>query len=240
MPTIYVSFAVAAGLLAFFSACLIPIIPAYIAYISGVSLEQLKSGDGLTTIRRRVFLSSLFFVLGFSLIFVIMGASASLLGKFFISNRATLQKMSGLLMILFGLYLAGLVKIPWLYRETKIKVKKNLTPFNFLNSFLIGAAFAFGWTPCIGPILASILFLASISQTMWQGVYLLSLFSFGLAIPFLIIGATLNYGFKFLAKHSRYLGKIQLSTGIIVAAMGVLLLLGEWENLLAYFIRLFS
>lgn len=143
-------------------------------------------------------------------------------------------------MILFGLYITGIVKASWFYREAKITVKKNLTGFNSLNSFLIGAAFAFGWTPCIGPILASILFLASLTQTMWQGVYLLALFSLGLAIPFLLIGATLDYSFKFLIKFSRHLRKMQLITGALVIAMGVLLLLGEWENLLAYFIRLFS
>lgn len=240
MPTINASFAVAAGLLAFFSACLIPIIPTYLAYISGVSLAQIKSGNGLAATRQRVFLSCLFFVFGFSLIFVIMGASASWLGKFFIGNRVILQKLSGILMILAGLYIAGIVKIYWFYREAKITVKKNLTSFNLLNSFLIGAALAFGWTPCIGPILASILFLASLSQTMWQGVYLLALFSLGLALPFLLIGATLDYGFKFLIKFSRHLRKMQLITGALVIVMGALLLLGEWENLLAYFIRSFN
>jgi len=241
MSEVSSTFALIAGLLTFFSACLIPIIPVYLAYLSGITVSSLSDKAALDSrqarfARRRVFLNSLYFVLGFSIIFILLGMAATFLGQFFIQKRFILQKFSGIFIILLGFYLLGLLKIPWLYREFKFN-KKHTAKLHWLNSLLFGMAFGFSWTPCVGPILASILFLASLSQTMWEGAYLLALFSLGLAIPFLIISLTFGYTLKILPKINRHLRKIQIITGLLIIGMGVLLILGKWEGLLAYFIK---
>lgn len=231
MPDLEPIFAITAGVLTFFSSCLIPIVPSYLAYITGINLSDLANQEDNFTKKYRqihwqVFFSSLYFVLGFSVIFILLGITASTLGQFLVAKRYILEKVGGVFVVLLGLYLVGQSKIPWFYRSAKFRVKK-ISQFNSLNSFLVGTAFGFAWVPCFSPILASILILASISATMWQGTYLLILFSLGVAIPFLLIGLLLSYSLKILPKISRYLKTIQLITGLLIITTGILILIGK-------------
>ncbi len=232
------------GLLTFFSACLIPIVPAYIAYIAGVSLAEfgeIKHTDIqlYKKLKYRIVKNSIFFILGFSLIFILLGLTATSIGLFLTEKRIYLQKFGGIFMIVLGLFLVGFIKIPFFYKEYKFKTNKINKPI-VINSFLVGTAFAFSWTPCISPILSGILFLASLSGTMWEGALLLSFFAIGLAIPFILIAFTIGHSIKMLSKISKYSTIIKYITGIIIVIIGTLMILGLWENLISYFIELFD
>ncbi len=207
--------ALGAGFLSFLSPCILPIIPAFIGYLSGVSLEQ--GGD-----RRKIFLHSLSLVLGFSFAFTMMGASAGALGQALRGIMPLIQKLGGILIAIFGLNVMGLLKIPALYREKKL-------PFNpgsgagYGASFLAGVVFSAGWTPCVGPILAAILLMAGNAATAWKGALLLAAYSLGLGIPFLAVGAAFLPLSQWLRRASRYGKVISWVTGIFLIILGILL-----------------
>ncbi|MCD6418240.1 cytochrome c biogenesis protein CcdA [bacterium] len=211
------------GLLAFFSPCILPLIPSYIAFISGVSLIDAQAGK---VNKMSIFISSLFFVIGFSLIFVLLGASATTVGKYLFSNSKLLSQIGGGLIIILGLATAGIIDVPFLKYEKRMHMKSN--PLGLFGAFLVGVVFALGWSPCIGPILAAILAMASQQQSVGKGMLLLSMFSAGLAIPFLGVSLALNTFLKFMVKIRRYMEVVELVSGKMLVVMGMMLFLGTF------------
>jgi cytochrome c-type biogenesis protein len=217
-----------AGLLSFISPCVLPLIPGYLSYISGLSLDEMR-GTTVTTAsaavaserRRRVVISSLAFILGFSLVFVALGASASAIGNFMRERLPLLSRIAGVVIILFGLHTMGVLRIEWLYQEKRVQTERK--PPGVFGAMLVGIAFAFGWTPCIGPILAGIFALAASRETVGDGVRLLAIYSLGLGVPFLATALAIDRFYRALAKIRRYYHAIELASGGLLVAIGLLI-----------------
>ena len=211
-----------AGLLSFLSPCVLPLVPAYLANLAGITAIDAKT--------RTSYLPALFhslsFVLGFSLIFIALGASVGLLGTAITAHSILLRQIAGGLIIAFGVFLIAAFKLPWLNYEKRLSPAVGSNP-GYLRSILIGAAFALGWTPCIGPILGAILALAWTSQTVWQGAYLLAIYSLGLGIPFIIIGLTWGAIMPLWKGLNRHLGTISIVSGALLIVIGILMLTGQ-------------
>jgi cytochrome c-type biogenesis protein len=209
-----------AGLLSFLSPCVLPLIPAYFTFITGLSLEELTENRN-AEIRTKVFLSTISFVFGFSLVFILMGASASYLGGLMYKYRDLIRVVGGILIILLGVHLTGVIRIRGLEFEKRINLEKK--PLHFLGTFIIGMAFGAGWTPCIGPLLGSILLIAGSQETIRQGMVLLGIYSAGLAIPFIIISVFINLLLMFIKKASRALRYFNAAAGILLIVVGLIL-----------------
>ncbi len=224
--------ALVAGIVSFLSPCVLPLVPGYVSMLSGASIEELKDSAGAELLRR-VLRNSLAFVVGFTLVFVILGASATWVGKFLLERRVIFNIIAGVVVIIFGLHLTGLVKIPFLYREARLDTgapKRGLG-----GAFLMGFAFAFGWTPCIGPILAAILTLAAQRQTVFQGMFLLAIYSAGLAIPFLVTSVGLSSFLKFYKGFRRHLQAVEVASGVLLIALGALMAINKLTIISGYF-----
>jgi len=228
-----------AGVLSFVSPCVLPLIPGYLSYISGVSLEEMRGmSGGAVAVRpspaaqRQVLITSLFFVLGFSLVFVALGASATFLGAFLMQRLTVLGKIAGVLIIIFGLHTMGVFKIEWLLQEKRVQTNKK--PAGLFGAMLVGIAFAFGWTPCIGPILAAILAVASAQETVSEGIRLLAVYSLGLAIPFLLTALAINQFFTAFAKIRRYYHAIEVVSGVMMVVIGVLIFTNRFTLIANY------
>ncbi len=209
-----------AGVVSFLSPCVLPLVPGYISMLSGESIEELKAGAG-PGLMARIFRNSLAFVAGFSVVFIALGASATAVGNFLVARRTIFNIVAGIVIIVFGLHLTGLVKIPFLYREARMNTgapKRGLG-----GSFLLGFAFAFGWTPCIGPILTGILALAATRETVFQGMFLLGVYSAGLAIPFVLTGLGLGQFMKFYSGFRKHLQMVEIFSGVLLIAIGFLM-----------------
>lgn len=217
-----------AGLLSFLSPCVLPLIPAYISFITGISIDDLVSvGGEKGKMTGRILQEMVLFISGFSLVFMLLGASASYFGKFLLSHFALFKTICGILVILFGLYVSGLLKIGFFGYEKKFKLLAK--PTNILGSFIVGTVFAIGWTPCAGPILASILAYATTSETVHKGILLLGSYSLGLGIPFLVSGLAINLfirGFRKIRKYSRL---ISIVTGGLLILFGILILASKFQ-----------
>ncbi len=214
--------ALLAGLVSFLSPCVLPLVPGYISFISGISLQDLQAAGSDSRVMRRAFISSVWFVLGFSLVFILLGASATALGQSFLQRLNLLKQIAGVVIIVFGLHLIGIFRIPFLQVERKLEVRQR--PLTAIGAFLVGAAFAFGWTPCIGPILAGILALASTQETILRGMALLAVYSLGLGIPFLATSLGIQLFWKFFSRFRRYLRGVEILSGILLVAIGILIL----------------
>src|SRR4030042_6047763 len=212
--------ALLAGLFSFFSPCVLPIVPGYISFITGIGLEKLVDADEKKNSRRIIF-SSLFFIAGFSLIFILLGASASIIGSFLQSHMSLISIIAGIGIIIFGLHMIGIFKITYLYREKKVH-QEYKNP-GFIRSFLAGLFFAFGWTPCIGPVLSAILTLAAVSENFTRGILLLSFYAVGLAIPFFLAAIFLKFFITYIRRISKHLRKIEIILGIILILIGILI-----------------
>lgn len=204
-----------AGFLSFFSPCILPLIPVYIMYMAGVNLESELEERRLVALTRTIG-----FIIGFTIIFIIMGTSASFIGKMFIRNKEVFSKVSGLLIIVFGLNMMGIIRVGFLNMEKKMKVPKKVT--NWFSSILMGMAFAAGWTPCFGPVLASILIYAGGTATVSKGIYLLLVYSVGMAIPFLLTALFINVFSKLLERTEKVMVYIPKIGGLIMVIFGVL------------------
>jgi len=228
VPPVSLVMAFFAGLLTFLSPCILPLIPAYISFITGVSIDDLVSASGQKReITSRIFLEMVLFISGFSLVFVLLGASATYFGKFLLLHLEILRIIGGILVIVFGLYIAGIFKIGFLGYERRIHLKTK--PTNILGSFIVGIVFALGWTPCAGPILGTILTYAATQETVGRGIFLLCSYSLGLAIPFLVSGLATNLflrGFKKVKKYSRLISTV---TGGLLVLFGILILTGRFQ-----------
>ncbi len=213
-----------AGIISFFSPCILPLVPGYISFISGLSLAELSANDKIIqSARYRVLVGAFSFILGFSLVFILLGASATLLGSLLREYSLWFKRIGGLIVILFGLHMLQLINIPFLHYHKKITIKQKFSFHLFLTPFLIGFAFAFGWTPCIGPILAAILVYAGTQQTLSKGIRLLSLYSAGLAIPFLFTALAINQFFKLSKKVKRFFHIIEVTGGLLLIIIGLLI-----------------
>lgn len=218
-----------AGLVSFLSPCVLPLIPGYISFISGVSLEDLRSETAGQETFHRAFWRSVWFVLGFSAVFIALGASATVLGALLLQKLSVLQAAAGVVIMVFGLHLMGIFRIPFLQYEKKLEVRKR--PLTAVGAAVVGAAFAFGWTPCIGPILAGILALASTQETVGQGMVLLTAYSAGLGIPFLAASLGVQTFLRFFSKFRRYLRAVEIASGVLLLTIGFLILTGRLDLL---------
>jgi cytochrome c-type biogenesis protein len=219
-----------AGVLSFLSPCVLPLVPGYVSLISGASVEELQSSE--RRILRTVMLHSLTFVLGFSVVFVALGAVATGLGQVVNQYHSLLSKIAGIVVIIFGLHLTGLLKIKALYADKRLHDVKGGA--SAMGSFAVGFAFAFGWTPCIGPILATILVLASAQGTVWKGVVLLAVYSLGLAVPFLLTSLGVDRFLAFYGRFRRHLHTVEVLSGVLLIAIGVLIFLNNLRLLSGY------
>jgi cytochrome c-type biogenesis protein len=221
-----------AGLASFLSPCVLPLVPGYISMLSGVSIEELKR-EAKGEILWRVLRNSLAFIAGFSLVFVILGASATWVGRFLLAQRTTFNIIAGLIVIIFGLHLTGLIKIPLLYREARLDTGAPRRSLG--GAFLLGFAFAFGWTPCIGPILAAILAVAAQRETVFQGMFLLAIYSAGLAIPFLLTSLGLSTFLRFYGGFRKHLQVVEVLSGVLLVALGALMFFNKLTIISRYF-----
>ena len=227
-----VFFAFTAGLVSFLSPCILPMIPSYLAFITGISLEELSQDQNLKKVRKSVITNSLFFILGFSILFVIMGASATFLGKFLSKNIRWLEIIGGSLVVILGLHFAGLFKIKFLERERKFHLNKK--PLGLVGTVLVGMAFGAGWTPCVGPILGSILTMAAATQDVAKGIILLISYSIGLGIPFLLTGLLIHKFFEYFKTIRKYFRVISLVGGILLVIIGLLLITGYFTTISSF------
>jgi cytochrome c-type biogenesis protein len=229
--------ALLAGGLSFVSPCVLPLIPGYISFISGVSLEELTDKEKASRHLYRVAINTIFFVLGFSLIFISMGASASFIGKWLFQNIGIFNKVAGVVIFLLGLHVSGLVRIKALNYEKRIHTGQR--KFGVAGSVLIGMAFAFGWTPCIGPILGSILTLAANQGTVGQGIILLTFYSAGLGIPFILTALLFNFLIGFFGFIKRHFHAIEIISGGLLMLIGILIFFNILQYLANYLLELF-
>lgn len=214
--------AVGAGLISFLSPCVLPLVPAYLSYMAGTSLERmLEDGEAQAALTRRVFVSALAFVIGFSTIFIAMGASASALNRLIIENIEIIGKVAGGVIVLFGLHYMGLLKIPLLYREARFRTGDNTS--GLIGAYVLGMAFAFGWTPCIGPILATILTVAASRDDLGYGISLLATYALGLGIPFLLAALAVKPFMRFMQRFRRHLRKVEIAAGALLVLTGILI-----------------
>jgi len=227
-----------AGLLSFLSPCVLPLIPSFITYITGISFTELQADHPTHEVRRRTILHTLLFILGFTFIFVMLGASASLIGNFLQSHMHGLRKIGGILIILFGVHLSGVLPIHFLLGDKRFVVKNR--PAGYIGSFLIGVAFAAGWTPCIGPILASILMVAATEDTVWQGIALLLTYSLGLGIPFFLSALALHQFLVVFNRFKKYIRMFEITTGIFLIIVGVLVFTNSLTMLQGWAERIFG
>ena len=219
-----------AGLISFLSPCVLPLIPGYISYISGQSLQEILNKKKIN------FFPLILFCLGFSTVFVLLGASASFLGQTLLQNSEVLRILAGIVIIIFSLQLIGIINIPYLNFEKRFDAKESR---NFLFPYVIGVAFGFGWTPCIGPILGSILALASIEETLTRAVILLILYSLGLAIPFVLSGYLIQKFLLFSKNFRKNINLISKIGGIILLVTGILILTNQLQAIGFYIIEIF-
>jgi len=232
MDNVSVFAAFIAGIVSFLSPCVLPLVPGYISIISGSSLDQLKANEQNSELFRTVLLNSIMFIVGFSITFIMLGATATWVGQFLLSRMRLLGQLAGLILIVFGIHLTGLFKINFLYKDKRFhNVQK---PRGMIGALVIGLAFAFGWTPCIGPILAGILAIASTRETVTQGMFLLAVYSAGLGLPFLLTSLALNKFLSFYGRFKKHFHAVEVVSGALVIAVGVLILTGSLTRLATY------
>ncbi len=222
--------AIGAGLLSFFSPCVLPMVPIYIGYLSGAAVTP----EGVVSARREAVAHAGAFVLGFTLIFVAIWSALSVLTIIF--TKTDLGHIAGIILIIFGIHFIGIVRIPFLYQEARVQVRNR--PLGYPTSLLTGMAFAAGWTPCIGPTLSGVIALATQEATVLQGTGLLLAYAAGMGIPFLLTAFALGSASKWLKRFSPHLRKVEIASGVLLLAMGLLLLFDKFQVLNAYFFQL--
>ncbi|MCK5681575.1 cytochrome c biogenesis protein CcdA [bacterium] len=223
-----------AGILSFISPCVLPLIPSYLTYITGISFDDLVDNRS-KSVRRRTLFHSLFFILGFTLVFVALGASATYVGNFFQENQELIRRAGGVIVILLGIHITGVIKLNLLEREKRFEFKNK--PLGYLGSVLVGVAFAAGWTPCIGPILASILLYASTSENVGSGIILLVAYSLGLGLPFLVSALAFNSFLTYFSRFNRYLRVVSIVSGIFLIIIGLLLVF-DYLSILSQYLNM--
>ena len=223
MPNVPILAALAAGMLSFLSPCVLPLVPPYLVYLTGASLERFADAESAPRVRRETLAAAFLFVLGFSTVFVALGASASAIGAVLRAYSSELAVLAGIAIIVMGLHFLGLTPIAWLMREKRLAVAK---PVGLWGAYLMGLAFALGWTPCIGPILAAILAVAAAEATVLKGAGLLAVYSLGLGVPFVVAALAVEPFAAFLARFRAYLGVVEKVMGGLLVLTGIAFLTG--------------
>ncbi|GBE04377.1 MAG TPA: cytochrome c biogenesis protein CcdA [Nitrospirae bacterium] len=227
------SLAFFAGVLSFLSPCVLPLLPSYVSYITGVSFEDLTGNADRPRVRFLTLTNSLVFILGFSFIFILLGASSSVVGKFFFMYQEHIRIIGGALIIIFGLFVAGFLKLDFLMKEKKVHMQ--FKPAGYVGTFAVGVTFGAGWTPCIGPILGSILMYAGSSGSVTYGIKLLSVYSIGLGIPFLLSSLAMNTFLTHSKKLMKHMRVIMVVSGLLLIVFGIMLM----TNMITRFVALF-
>jgi len=214
-----------AGLVSFLSPCVLPLVPPYLGYLGGTTIDQMSSEKGMENrVWRRVVLASVCFVLGFTTVFVGLGAGASVFGQLIQTYKTELATVAGIIIILFGLHFLGVLRIPLLYADTRFQA--DTSGSSFLGAYVIGLAFAFGWTPCVGPILATVLAVAADQASLGTGVSLLFVYSLGLGVPFILAAIAIRPFLSFMQRFKRHMGTVEKAMGVILILTGILFLTG--------------
>jgi cytochrome c-type biogenesis protein len=219
-----------AGLVSFLSPCVLPLVPGYVSLISGVGVEELKSQE--SHLLRKMMLNSISFILGFSVVFITLGALSTEVGQLLARYKSTLAQVAGVVIILFGLHLTGVFRINALYSDKRLHGVKGGSTMG--GAFLIGFAFAFGWTPCVGPILAVILTFAAAQDSVMKGIFLLALYSLGLAVPFLFSAFLIERFIKFYSRFRSFMHAVEIFSGALLIVLGILLVFGRFAILSNY------
>lgn len=237
MLDVTIGAALVAGLLSFVSPCVLPIVPPYLAYIAGVSFAEIGDAGIASQTRRRVFISSVFFVAGFTAVFVALGATASIVGQSLARYFDVLSVIAGVLIVAMGVHFLGLVRIPLLYREARIDAGGRQA--GYASAFVMGLAFAFGWTPCVGPVLAAILFVAGAEDTVGRGALLLAVYSLGIGIPFMLAAFFASRFLGIAARFRKHMHAVEIAMGLLLVATGLLFVTGQMSRIAQWLIETF-
>lgn len=224
-----------AGLLSFLSPCVLPLIPSFITYITGLSFADLQAEHPTHKVREQTIIHTLLFIAGFTVVFVLLGASATFVGGFLQGHMTIIRRVGGVLIIVFGIHVSGLVPIHLLLGEKRVTIHRK--PAGFLGSFLVGLAFAAGWTPCIGPILASILMVAATEETVYKGIALLLVYSLGLAIPFFLASLAMHQFMVFFNRFKKHIRVMEVITGVFLVVVGIMIFSNSLSVVQRYFMR---
>jgi len=236
MPDVTFAAALIAGIVSFLSPCVLPLVPPYLVYLTGTSIEHLAEGEAAFSVKRGTVGAAMLFVLGFSTVFVALGASASAIGGLLLRWSGPLATVAGIIIIIMGLHFLGLTRIGLLMREKRLGMPK---PVGLWGAYVMGFAFAFGWTPCIGPILAAILAVAASEKTVGQGATLLGVYSLGLGIPFVVAAFAVEPFAAFLTRFRRHLGTVEKAMGVLLILTGIAFLTGTVTDASAWLLETF-
>ncbi|MFT4795516.1 MAG: cytochrome c-type biogenesis protein [Paracoccaceae bacterium] len=237
MEQIGILTAFAGGLLSFLSPCVLPLAPPYLAYLAGTTLDQVTDDSVDDAVARRVQISSLFFVAGLATVFVTLGATASMLGQMLAQHKYVLGQVAGVVIAVMGVHFLGIIRIPLLYREARMDGPAKAGSYG--GAYLMGLAFAFGWTPCIGPILGSILVLAAQEETISAGVKMLLVYSLGLGTPFVAAAMFIKPFMRWSKKFRRHMGKVEKAMGLLLIAVGVMMFTGAFSDVSYWLLEAF-
>lgn len=226
-----------AGLLSFVSPCVLPIVPPYLAWLAGVSFDELKTEDRDAARRRRVLFAAVAFVLGFATVFIALGATASLIGKTIAQYFDILSIIAGVIIIIMGLHFLGVFRIAMLYREARVQVARK--PAGLVGAYVVGLAFAFGWTPCVGPVLAAILFVAGSAGTSGKGAILLAAYSLGIGIPFILAALFAGPFLSWAARFRTHMHKVEMAMGGLLVLTGILFVTGQMSTISYWLLETF-
>ncbi len=229
--TLYLAFV--AGMLSFMSPCVLPLIPSYISFLSGISFGELTADNNPHKIKKIIIFNALMFMLGFTVVFIAMGTTMTLLGQYFAAHQGIFRKVGAVIIIFFGLHMIGIVNFKVLQRDKRFHFFRD-KPLGFVGSFFVGVGFAAGWTPCIGPILASILFVAGTSETIGLGILLLVVYSLGLAVPFFLTSLGINTFLKYFDRFKKHLRVVSIVSGVFLIFMGLLIYTNYFAIFTAY------
>lgn len=233
LPTVFL-----AGLISFLSPCVLPLVPPYLCYLAGTSLDQISADEGVAKgVRQRVVIASCLFVAGFTTVFIFLGASATAIGQFLVSNPVWLTRIAGIVIAIMGLHFLGIFRIPFLDRD--VRYHGDTGTGTYLGAYLMGVAFAFGWTPCIGPVLGAILFVAASRETVGEGMGLLAVYSFGLGMPFILAAIAVGPFLRFVGRFRPWLGTVEKVMGGMLVLFGVLFFTGTMTNLAYWLLEQF-
>lgn len=224
--------AFSAGFLSFVSPCVLPLLPSYVSFITGLSMDELTKGGDKARVKGIIIRNSLIFIAGFSFVFILLGASATLIGQILITYQALIRKVGGTIVVLLGFYIMGLLRMDLLSSEKKIHLEGR--PAGYLGSFLVGITFAAGWTPCVGPILGGILLYASTSGSVMSGISLLSAYSIGLGLPLFITSLGVNTFITYFKKINKYIRFVSLASGLFLILVGVMIFTDSFTLITAF------
>jgi cytochrome c-type biogenesis protein len=226
------------GLISFLSPCVLPLVPPYLAFMAGTTIDQISDKNTVDrALERRVLLSSIFFVLGLATVFVALGAGASVIGQTLLQNKILFGQIAGGVIIVLGIHFLGIIRIPFLYREARFDAGKSAG--TYAGAYVIGLAFAFGWTPCIGPILGSILVLAGQEETIGQGVLMLVIYAAGLGLPFILAAFFIRPFMNWMRKFRKHIGTVEKAMGVLLILVGVAMITGTFSSAAYWLLEVF-